>query len=76
MKKHTRTALQFGRLVFCLGLILCGTRRITEAQQPVEINVAAPELIGGPWLNTAKYAPIKMASRRGKVTIVEFWTFG
>ena len=34
----------------------------------------APELVGKSWLNTEK--PISLASRRGKVTIVEFWTFG
>ena len=35
----------------------------------------APELVGGPWLNTPDNQPITLASRRGKVTIVEFWTF-
>ena len=36
----------------------------------------APELVGGPWLNTTAGQPISLASRKGKVTVVEFWTFG
>ena len=37
---------------------------------------AAPELVGGPWINTPNGQPISLASRKGKVTVVEFWTFG
>jgi len=44
-------------------------------RRPDEINMPAPELIGGPWINTADGKPVNLASRRGKVTIVEFWTF-
>ena len=33
----------------------------------------APELRGAEWLNTA---PLDAASLRGKVRLVEFWTFG
>ncbi len=47
-----------------------------DRQYPYAIDVAAPELVCGPWLNTPKNAPIKLAARKGKVTIVEFWTFG
>jgi hypothetical protein len=45
-------------------------------QTPIEIDVAAPELTGGPWLNTPQNRPLSLASRRGKVTILHFWTFG
>lgn len=34
----------------------------------------APEFIGTEWINAEK--PITIASRKGKVTIVHFWTFG
>lgn len=44
--------------------------------QPVVIDVPAPELAKGIWLNTVGGKPISLASRRGKVTVVEFWTFG
>jgi thiol-disulfide isomerase/thioredoxin len=32
-------------------------------------------LVGSPWINTAGSRAINLAGRRGKVTIVEFWTF-
>ncbi|MBV9866546.1 MAG: peptide-methionine (R)-S-oxide reductase MsrB [Abitibacteriaceae bacterium] len=43
------------------------------AQNP--LYKPAPELVGGPWLNTPDGAPIKWSDRKGKVTIVHFWTF-
>ena len=36
----------------------------------------APELVGGPWLNTKDGKPLTLESRKGKVTLVAFWTFG
>jgi thiol-disulfide isomerase/thioredoxin len=45
-------------------------------EQPTPLNLAAPEFVGGPWLNTPGNEPISLASRRGKVTIVHFWTYG
>ena len=68
--------IRLGWLLLGLGLSLCGAEVRAAAQQPYTIDVAAPELVGGSWLNTAKNAPITLASRKGKVTIVEFWTFG
>lgn len=44
----------------------------TSGRQPETLKLRAPEFIGAQWLNTA---PINLAERRGKVTIVEFWTF-
>ena len=46
------------------------------ARQPVVLRGAASELVGDSWLNTPKNAPVTLASRRGKVTILHFWTFG
>ena len=37
------------------------------------VGKAAPELIGTEWLNVEK--PLTIASRKGKVTLVHFWTF-
>jgi peroxiredoxin len=36
----------------------------------------APELTGDSWLNLPKGSTLSLASRKGKVTIVHFWTFG
>jgi len=33
----------------------------------------APELTGGPWINSA---PLSLGALRGRVVVVEFWTFG
>jgi peptide-methionine (R)-S-oxide reductase len=68
------------------GVVLASvaTRPQTAALSATESNgrsaatqwPLAPELTGGAWLNTPDKKPITLASRRGKVTIVEFWTFG
>ncbi len=34
---------------------------------------AAPEITGGPWLNSE---PLSLAGLRGRVVFVEFWTYG
>lgn len=46
------------------------------AQTVYSPGITPPELVGGPWLNTPKGEPIKLASRKGKVTVLEYWTFG
>jgi hypothetical protein len=33
----------------------------------------APEIAGGPWINSP---PLTMAALRGRVVYVEFWTYG
>jgi len=45
-------------------------------EQPTPLNVTAPEFVGGPWLNTTGGHPISLASLRGKVVVVHFWTYG
>jgi len=49
----------------------------TEAQRQLLANLTVkgtpPELQNEVWLNSA---PLKLADLRGKVAIVEFWTFG
>jgi hypothetical protein len=49
---------------------------IQAQQKPRALNVKPPALVGGPWVNTPKAEPITLASRKGKVTLVHFWTFG
>jgi len=43
-------------------------------QSPHIARKPAPELVGTQWINTA--APITLASQKGKVTLIDFWTFG
>jgi peroxiredoxin len=61
-------------LMVAIKLLTITTLAVVE-KEPDAINIPAPELVGGPWLNTPKGEAIKLADRRGKVTIVEFWTF-
>lgn len=56
------------------ALFLLALPAFAAAQSAV--NRPAPELVGGAWRNTSKNRPVTLASRRGKVTIVHFWTFG
>ena len=69
------------RLVLILslaGLLIPPTKTLKSEslEQPTPLNHTAPELVGGPWLNTPGDQPVSLASRRGKVTIVHFWTYG
>ncbi len=45
-----------------------------QVSQP-SAAIAAPELTGNLWLNLPKGAQLSLASRKGKVTILHFWTF-
>jgi len=36
-------------------------------------GAAAPDVTGGPWINSA---PLTLAGLRGRVVLVEFWTYG
>ena len=39
----------------------------------VRVGQPAPEITGGPWINSE---PLSMEKLRGRVVAVEFWTFG
>jgi ABC-type nitrate/sulfonate/bicarbonate transport system substrate-binding protein len=41
--------------------------------QPPHAGSAAPDVAGGPWINSA---PLTLAALRGRVVAVEFWTYG
>jgi hypothetical protein len=43
------------------------------AQNGARVGQPAPEITGGPWINSA---PLTMSALRGRVVFVEFWTFG
>jgi len=62
-----------------LGLTLSGMGRAAgqaAERQPVPVDVYAPPITGGPWLNTPNGKAIDLEDRKGKVTLVHFWTFG
>lgn len=44
-------------------------------RMPDELRQRAPELSGNQWLNAPEGA-VSLASRKGQVTVVHFWTYG
>ena len=46
-----------------------------EASRAAEVKLGrpAPELTGGPWINSDA---LSLERLRGRVTLVEFWTYG
>jgi len=62
--------------LLCSFALLAHAGAGLSGAQPNRVNTAAPELLGSHWLNTPKGKPVTLASRRGKVTVIEFWTFG
>jgi peroxiredoxin len=64
------------RLAFALGLLSpAGSPLLGGEPSQLSANVVAPELTGDSWLNVPKDLKLSLASRKGKVTIVHFWTF-
>ena len=45
----------------------------TAAGQAVRLGQAAPEIAGRPWINSR---PLTLEGLRGRVVLVEFWTYG
>jgi len=62
--------------VLCSFVLLAQAEAGLSDEQPIRVSAAAPELLGSHWLNTPDGKPVTLASRRGKVIVVEFWTFG
>jgi hypothetical protein len=59
------------RLGLALGVaVLLAAEAGAQVPRP---GAAAPEVTGGPWINSA---PLTLASLRGRVVLVEFWTYG
>ena len=55
----------------CLGLLAWTPGR--AAAQAHLVGHPAPEIGGGPWLNSP---PLALSTLRGRVVLVDFWTFG
>jgi hypothetical protein len=67
-----RWAAGFAVLVTAVGGGLVGPP-LTEGQRGARVGQVAPEITGGPWLNSE---PLSLAGLRGRVVFVEFWTYG
>ena len=40
---------------------------------PLTIGQPAPEIAGAPWINSP---PLTLAALRGRVVLIDFWTYG
>lgn len=53
--------------------LLVGAALGPALAQALRIGAAAPEVAGGPWINSS---PLTTDGLKGRVVLVEFWTFG
>ena len=60
------------RTVPALVLLLVAAAAPGHAQV-LGIGQPAPDVAGGPWINSP---PLTMSALRGRVVLVEFWTYG
>jgi ABC-type nitrate/sulfonate/bicarbonate transport system substrate-binding protein len=57
-------------LAVACGVVLAAA--VAQAE-PAKIDRPAPDIAAGPWINST---PLTMAALRGRVVLVEFWTYG
>ena len=55
-------------LVGCLALLAPPV-----GGQALRLGATAPDIAGGPWIGSE---PLTIAGLRGRVVLVEFWTYG
>jgi hypothetical protein len=64
-------------LTLCVGILLAvtgpGASCADATERPVGVGQPAPEITGGPWINSE---PLSLGGLRGRVVLVEFWTYG
>ena len=46
---------------------------VSSPAAEVKLGTPAPDFTGGPWINSG---PISITGLRGKVALIEFWTYG
>ena len=79
MKSHWARTARARLLMLWMGLGLVvspGAGLLARDTSPALAGIPAPELVGDSWFNVPKGLKLSLASRKGKVTIVHFWTFG
>jgi hypothetical protein len=59
-------------VILVAGVVVVGPLE-TGATGALRIGAPAPEITGDRWINSE---PLSLASLRGRVVVVEFWTFG
>jgi len=60
-------------LALAVVLLTAVAAAVSPAGAQPRPGVAAPDVTGGPWINSR---PLTLAGLRGRVVLVEFWTYG
>ena len=68
-----RTLVAVGIAAMLVAAGLVGGPGSAAAQRGARVGQPAPEVTGGPWINSE---PLSMEKLRGRVVFVEFWTYG
>ncbi len=84
MVRHTGLVVEYWFMLYAgnfrAGLLfiflLLSTSTASLAAEVKTASVSAPELAGNSWLNVPAGTKLSLAARKGKVTVVHFWTFG
>ena len=70
-------ASKIGKGLGLLALLAAGTLAVsvpgTGGQVALRHGQPAPEITGGPWINSQ---PLSFPALRSRVVLVEFWTYG
>jgi hypothetical protein len=56
-----------------LALAVVALAALPTGAQVARTGTGAPDVTGGPWINSA---PLTLPALRGRVVLVEFWTYG
>ena len=56
-----------------VALVLLAAEAAPSRAQTLRLDQPAPEITGSPWINSA---PLTLQGLRGRVVLVEFWTYG
>lgn len=56
-----------------VAVVVAVATLVPASARPLSIGAPAPELAGMPWIGSA---PLTTAGLRGRVVLVEFWTYG
>jgi hypothetical protein len=56
-----------------VALVLLAAEAAPGRAQALRVGQPAPEITGSPWINSA---PLTLQGLRGRVVLVEFWTYG
>jgi len=75
MEEGVKMKRMIQRAGFVVGAVLAvaALGGVPAVGQAVRVGQPAPDIVGAPWINST---PLTMEALRGRVVLVEFWTYG